>query len=298
MTHALVIGGAGFVGSHLVDRLLADGVAVDVVDDLSTGGLANLADARAMGGTLKIHHLDAASGEFASLVGMRAPDVVYHLAAVPRRDGAGPLARAFAASASLVDASRSHRVAKLVVAVPASVLHGHPANRDVPVKEGVIEPRGLRGVLARATIDMCSTIRESDAVEFTALALASVYGNRQRPDGGVVAAFHAAAAAGATPRITGDGRQTRDFLFIDDAVDALVRAGERGSGLVINIGTGEQTTIRDLWAAIAGPGAAEPERAPPRGDEVHRFAVSSVRARIHLSWSSWTSLADGLAQLR
>ena len=298
MTSALVIGGAGFVGSHLVDRLLADGLAVDVVDDLSTGGLANLADARAMGGTLKIHHLDAASAEFASLVGMRAPDVVYHLAAVPRRDDAAALSRAFAATACLVDTARAHRVQKLVVVVPASVLYGHPANRDVPVKEGVIEPRGLRGVLARAVIDMCSTIRESDAVEYTALALANVYGDRQRTDAGVVAAFRAAWAAGSAPRITGDGRQTRDFLFVDDAVDALVRAGDRGSGLVINIGTGEQTTIRDLWSAVAGPGAADPVQVPSRADELHRFAVSPVRARIHLSWSPWTSLSDGLAQLR
>jgi UDP-glucose 4-epimerase len=298
VTSAMVIGGAGFVGSHLVDRLLADGVSVDVVDDLSTGSLANLADARSMGGTLKIHHLDVASAEFPSLVGMRSPDVVYHLAAVPRVDGAVALSRAFAATASLVDAARSHRVAKLVLAVPASVIYGHPANREVPVKEAPIEPRGLRGVLARAAVDMCSTIRESDAVEFTALALASVYGERQRPDGGVVAAFRAAAAAGGVPRITGDGRQTRDFVFIDDVVDALVRAGERGSGLVINVGTGEQTAIRDLWAAVAGPAAGRAEQVAQRADELHRFAVSPVRARIHLSWSPWTSLADGLAQLR
>lgn len=298
MTRALVVGGAGFLGSHLVDRLLSDGVAVDVVDDLSTGGLANLAVARAMGGTLKIHHLDAASGEFASLVGMRSPDVVYHLAAVPRGEDAGSLSRAFAATASLVDAARSHRVAKVVVTVPASVLYGHPANRELPVKEGTLEPRGLRGVLARAAIDMLGTIRESHAVEFTALALASVYGERQRPDGGVVAAFRAALAAGIPPRVTGDGRQTLDFVFVDDAVDALVRAGERGTGLVVNIGTGEQTTLRDLWGAIAGANAPEPVHLPPRPDDLHRFAVSSVRARIHLGWSPWTSLEAGLAQLR
>jgi UDP-glucose 4-epimerase len=298
MTRALVVGGAGFVGSHLVDRLLADGVAVDVVDDLSIGSLANLADARAVGGTLKIHHLDAASPEFSSLVGMRAPDVVFHLAAVPRADDAGALSRAFAATASLVDAARTHRTPKVVLALPASLLYGHPSNREVPLKEGVVEPRGLRGVLARAAIDMCSTIRESDAVEFTALALASVYGDRQRPSGGVVAAFRAAAAAGAAPRITGDGRQTRDFVFVDDVVDALVRAGARGSGLVINIGTGEQTSVRDLWSAVAGPGAVEPEYVAARDDELHRFALSSVRARIHLSWSAWTALDDGLSQLR
>ena len=298
VVRALVVGGSGFVGSHLVERLLADGFAVDVVDDLSTGSLANLADARAMGATLKIHHLDAGSTDFVSLVGMRAPDVVYHLAAVPRSDAAADLSRAFAATASLVEAARAHRVPKLVLSVPASVLYGRPANRDVPVKEAAIEPRGLRGVLARAAVDMCATIRESDAVEFTALAVASVYGPRQRADGGAVAAFRAAAAAGVAGRITGDGRQTRDFVFVDDVVDALVRAGQRGSGLVINIGTGEQTSIRDLWVGVAGPAAPEPEHVPARADELHRFAVSPVRARIHLGWSPWTSLADGLAQLR
>lgn len=294
----MVVGGAGFLGSHLVDRLLADGVAVDVVDDLSGGSLANLAEARSMGGALKIHHLDAASGDLASLVGMRTPDVVHHLAAVPRRDDPASLAKAFAATLSILDAARVHRVPKVVLALPATVLYGRPASRDVPLKERPIEPRGLRGVLARAAVDACSSIRESDAVEFTALALANVYGNRQPADGGVVAALRSAAATGVAPRITGDGRQTRDFLFVDDAVDALVRAGERGSGLVINIGTGEQTTIRDLWSAVAGPGAATPEFVAPRPDEIHRFAVSPVRARIHLSWSPWTALTDGLAQLR
>lgn len=298
MANSMVVGGAGFVGSHLVDRLLADGFAVDVVDDLSHGSLANLADARALGGALKIHHLDAASPEFASLVGMRSPDVIHHLAAVPRTEDPRLLAKAFAATVSILDAARTHRVPKVVVAVPASVLYGRPANRDVPVKEGSIEPRGLRGVVARAAVDACSSVRESDAVEFTALAMATVYGDRQASDGSVVAAFREAVAAGTAPRITGDGRQTRDFLFVDDAVDALVRAAERGSGLVINIGTGEQTTIRDLWSAVAGPGAPEPEFVAARPDELHRFAVSPVRARIHLSWSPWTSLTDGLAQLR
>lgn len=298
MTRVMVVGGAGFLGSHLVDRLLADGMAVDVVDDLSSGSLANLAEARAVGGALKIHHLDAASGDFGSLVGMRTPDVIHHLAAVPRRDDPASLGKAFAATLSILDAARVHRIAKVVLVLPATVVYGRPASRDVPVKEGAIEPRGLRGVLARAAIDACSSIRESDAVEFTALAMANVYGDRQMVDGGVVAALRAAAAAGVPPRITGDGRQTRDFLFVDDAVDALVRAGERGSGLVINIGTGEQTTIRDLWAAVAGPGADAPEFVPARPDELPRFAVSPVRARIHLAWSPWTSLADGLAQLR
>lgn len=297
--NVMVVGGAGFIGSHLVDRLVADGESVDVVDDLSAGGLANLAEARAMAGSLKIHHLDAASTEFASLVGMRSPDVLYHLAAIPRpAPPAAQLAQAFAATVAVVDAARAHGVAKVVVALPATALYGRPASRDLPLKEQPLEPRGVRGVVARATVDLLAAYREHDAVEFTALALANVYGARQRPDGGVVAALRAAADDKTAPTITGDGRQTRDFLFIDDAVDAIVKAGTRGSGLVVNVGTGEQTTINALWKMVGGRSAAAPTYIAASATEISRFAVSPVRARIHLSWSPWTPLAEGVAQLR
>ena len=297
--NVVVIGGAGFIGSHMVDRLLADGATVDVLDDLSTGSLANLAEARAAGGGLKIHHLDAGSAEAGSLIGMRRPDVVYHLAAVPRgRPSPGALASGFATTVAVLEAVRSHRVPKVVVALPATALYGRPASRDLPLKEQPLQPRGVRGVIARATVDLLSMYREQAAVEFTALALSSVYGARQRADGGVVAALTAAAAARSVPTISGDGRQTRDFLFVDDAVDALVRAGTRGSGLVVNVGTGQQTSLRDLWTAMAGASGAAPQPGPPDVDELPRFAVSPVRARIHLGWSPWTSLEEGLSQLR
>ena len=108
---ALVVGGAGFIGSHLVDRLLAGGETVDVVDDLSTGSLGNLADARSAGGTLKIHHVDVGTSEASSLLGMRQPDVVFHLAALPRRP-AGPLAlgRAFTTTMALLEGVRVHQM--------------------------------------------------------------------------------------------------------------------------------------------------------------------------------------------
>lgn len=298
VSSALVIGGAGFIGSHLVDRLLADDVAVDVVDNLSAGSLGNLAEARSMAGTLKIHHLDAGAPECASLVGMRRPDVVYHLAAIPRgRPSAGQLASAFATSMAVIEAARHHRVAKIVTAVPASAVYGRPASKEVPVKERPLEPRGVRGVVARATIDLLELARDDDAIEFTALALASVYGPRQRPTGGVVAEFADAAKARRAPSITGDGRQTRDFVYVDDVVDALVRAGGRGSGLVINVGTGTQTPVRDLWQLIGGPNRAQPTWTPAPVDDLTRFAVSPVRARIHLGWSPWTELPEGVASL-
>lgn len=296
--NVVVVGGAGFIGSHLVDRLIADGEGVDVVDDLSTGTLGNLAEARSMVGSLKIHHLDAASDEFGSLIGMRSPDVLYHLAAIPRgAPTAAGLARSFSTTMAVVEAARTHHVGKVVVALPASAMYGRPASRDLPLKEQPLEPRGTRGVIARATVDLLNAYREHDSVEFTALALSTVYGARQRPEGGVVAALREAARSRRSPVLTGDGRQTRDFLFIDDAVDALAKAGTRGSGLVVNVGTGEQTSIAALWDAIGGPNRATPEYVAASGTEVLRFAVSPVRARIHLSWSPWTALPDGLAQI-
>lgn len=300
--NVVVIGGAGFIGSHLVDRLLAEGHAVDVVDDLSTGSLANLADARAMsssGAELKIHHLDARSEDADSLIGMRRPDVVYHLALFDRADrSARRQGRGFDAALTTMEAARRHGVPKVVVTVPASALHGQPAASSLPVKEGELVPRGVRGVVARAVVDLMSTYRERDMIEFTALALATVYGPRQRPDGGVVAAFMQAALDRAAPRFDGDGRQTRDFVFVDDVVDALVRSGERGSGLVVNVGTGEQTAIRDLWSIVSGDVGPEPDTGPARVDDLPRFAVSPVRARIHLGWSPWTDVATGVARLR
>ncbi|MFT4659072.1 MAG: UDP-glucose 4-epimerase [Ilumatobacter sp.] len=299
-----VIGGAGFIGSHLVDRLLAEGHDVDVIDDLSTGSLANLADARAagsapIGGSLKIHHIDALSSEADSLFGMRQPELVYQLALFPRADRtARAQGRGFVAALATMEAARRHGVGKVVCAVPAAALYGQPAASALPVKESEIAPRGVRGVAARAVVDLMSTYRERDMIEFTALALSTVYGPRQRSDGGVVAAFVAAHAAGEVARFDGDGRQTRDLLFIDDAVDALVRASERGSGLVINAGTGSQTTLRDLWSVISGSTGEAPEAGPSRHDDLPRFAVSPVRARIHLGWSPWTELSDGVERTR
>lgn len=295
----LIVGGAGFLGSHLVDRLLVDGEVVDVVDDLSTGSLANLAEARSAGGELKFHHLDVAAPELTALIGMRRPSTVYHLAAAPRISSEpAAVAAALAGTLNLLEAARIHSVAKVVVALPAISIFGRPAARDLPLKERPLEPRGVDGVVARAIVDLLDVYRTDHAIEYTALALASVYGPRQRPDGGTVARFLAAHEAGTTPTVRGDGRQTRDHVFVDDTVDALARAGRRGSGLVINIGTGVQTAHRELWELIAGPGAPALGQAPAGPDLLARFAVSPVRARIHLGWSPWTPLAEGIAITR
>lgn len=292
----MIVGGAGFLGSHLVDRLLAEGFATDVVDDLSSGSLANLAEARIAGGALKIHTLDVADGDFRSLVGMRQPDVIYHLAVLTpsqaQRDADG---NAIRTTLAVLEAARAHGVAKVVVALPAALLYGEVPSRDLPVKESrPFEPLGLRGVLACTVTELLNVYRNEHAVEFTALAMASVYGPRQRANDGVVARFAAALVSDEPLVVHGDGRQTRDLLFVDDAVDALFRAGQRGSGLVVNVGTGVQTSIRDL-VQLLDP-TAEPTSGPRRPGDVTRTAVSPTRARIHLQWSPWTDLRDGLRE--
>lgn len=293
--NVLVVGGAGFLGSHLVDRLIAEDHSVDVVDDLSTGSLANLADARGSGGTLKIHTLDVVAAEFAALTAMRPADVIYHLAWMPPgRDDATHAGRALQSVLAVLEAAR-RQSAKVVTALPAAALYGDVPLRDLPIKEGhALMPVGLRGIVAKTIIDLLNLYREDHAVEFTALAMSTLYGPRQRADGGVVAAFAEALRNGASAQIHGDGRQTRDFLYIDDAVDALVRAGGRGGGLVVNIGTGIGTSIRDVWSLMAGPSAPEPTSTPRRTNDIVRSAISPTRARIHLAWAPWTELRVGL----
>ncbi len=295
----LVVGGAGFIGSHLTERLLAEGHAVDVVDHLGSGSLGNLSEARRANGELTIHTLDASTAEFDAVVSLRQPEVIYHLGVLPPGHAAESTAATTLASVmSVLESARRSGGVKVVVALSAVSLYGDVPGKDQPIKEGQPwSPVGVRGVVTRAVAELLSVYRELHAVEFTALACANVYGPRQRADGGVVGAFAHALRDGAAPVVHGDGRQTRDFVYIDDVVDALVRAAQRGSGLVVNIGTGVATSIRDVWDMVAGPDGRTPSTSPRRVDDVARFALAPTRARIHLSWAPWTDLSTGLRGL-
>lgn len=293
----LVTGGAGFIGSHLVDRLLAGGDAVDVIDDLSTGSLANLSDARASGSEFRFHHLDCTAVELDDVVRMRRPDIIYHLADHRGADARRTLDVVAGTTLSVLESAARHGVGKVVVAFDALELFGAVAASELPVRESAgITPASIRGLAQRAALDALAHYRRGLGVEYTALVVASVYGPRQLV--GAPIEFVRAAVAGQAPTITGDGRQTRDFLFIDDAVDAFARAAQRGAGLVVNVGSGVQMAIRDLAQIVvaAAPNALHPVRVPARADEVVRFAVSPVRARIHLAWAPWTTLEDGIRQ--
>lgn len=296
----MVCGGAGFIGSHFVDRLIAEGHEVDVVDDLSSGSLSNLSESRSAGGRCKFQNISVTSAEFSELVSLRRPSVIANLAVfAPSHHHLTGASNSLAATISLLEAARRGGVEKVITAVPAKLLYGEVAARDLPIKEGHInDSRTTEEILCRAAADMHHVYRDRHGVEFTVLAMGNVYGQRQRTEDGVVASFVDAISHGKAPIVHGTGKQIRDFVFVDDAVDALSRSIDRAGGLVINVGTGVSTSVSDLWAVMAGKAAPSPRFVAQRPNDVARLVLSPVRARIQLGWSPFTSLEDGLASLR
>ena len=303
---ALVTGGAGFIGSALVDRLLAEGHAVDVVDDLSTGSLANLAEARAdPDADFHFSRLDIRSDAVTDLLARRRPEVVFHLAAQidVRRSVEDPLFDAdvnVLGSLNVIEASRRAGARKIVFASSGGALYGPVDGADLPVRESQpARPLSPYGVAKKAVGDYLAAYRELHQLEFTALALANVYGPRQRPDteAGVVAIFGRKMLRGERCTIYGDGSATRDYVFVDDVVDAFARAADRGTGLLLNVGTGVETSVRQLHdiIAVAAGVTAEPAFAPARSGDVERSCLDAGRAAIHLGWRPWTPLDEGVA---
>ncbi|MGA2804496.1 MAG: GDP-mannose 4,6-dehydratase [Acidimicrobiales bacterium] len=302
---AMVTGGAGFIGSNLVDRLLAEGHDVDVVDDLSTGSLANLADARASGGALRFHNLDVRSGDLVDLVRHRRPEVIFHLAAQAdvRVSVDRPVFDAdvnILGTIQVLEGARAGGTTKIVFAASGGTLYGEPDGSDLPVDEHQPhKPLSPYGVSKKSAIDYLVAYRELHGIEFTALALANVYGPRQDPHGeaGVVAIFAGNLVAGRPCVVFGDGSQTRDYVFVDDVVDAFARAARRGGGLVMNIGTGQETSVSKLYEIVAKACGSDLKArpAPARPGEVQRSALDPRRAGLHLGWKPWTPLGKGVA---
>jgi UDP-glucose 4-epimerase len=305
----LVTGGAGFIGSTLVDRLLAEGHAVDVIDDLSSGSLANLSDARSdRANQITFHQIDVREPGVVELIGRRRPDVVFHLAAQAdvRVSVAEPVMDASVnviGTLNVLEGARTGGARKVVFASSGGTIYGEVDPADLPVRESHPQrPLSPYGVSKKVGADYLLVYRELHSIEYTALALANVYGPRQDPHGeaGVVAIFAGRLLAGEPCTIFGDGRQTRDFVYVDDVVDAFVRAADRGSGLLLNVATGRETSVVDLhrtMAEQAGAPDAPVAQAPARPGELARSALDAGRARIHLGWEPWTSLEEGAAQV-
>ena len=301
---ALVTGGAGFIGSTLVDRLLAEGHAVDAVDDLSTGSLANLVEARSNPDhDFTFQRLDVRSDQLPALMARRRPEVVFHLAAQAdvRVSVERPVFDAdvnVLGTLQVLEGARLAGTRKVVFASSGGTIYGDVDPHDLPVKETHPQrPLSPYGVAKKAAGDYLGAYRELHQLEFTSLAMANVYGPRQDPHGeaGVVAIFAGRLLAGEGCTIFGDGEQTRDFVYVDDVVDSFVRAADRGGGLLVNVGTGVETTVNRLYESMASAAGVDqpPQYAPERPGELHRICLDPGRAGIHLGWQPWTTVEQG-----
>jgi len=307
---SLVTGGAGFIGSHLVDALLARGDEVLVVDDLSGGSEANLEGARSLGAELRVVDVvDRAATD--ELTADFAPESIFHLAAQAdvRRAIADPAFDAKVNVLGTINMLEAARVAgaSFVLAATGGAVYGEGEGRSLPFGEHAQpEPETAYGVSKLSGEHYVDMYRRLHGVPAVALRFGNVYGPRQDPHGeaGVVAILCGRLLSGAAPTVFGDGKQTRDYVFVGDAVEAFLAAGEhlarRGTDLTgpFNIGTGVETSVLDLvedLALISGRDFA-PEFAAARTGEVQRVALDPGLAQVMLGWSPRTALGDGLRE--
>jgi UDP-glucose 4-epimerase len=302
----LVTGGAGFVGSHLCDRLLAEGHSVVAVDDLATGRKVNLADALQHGEALTFTEMDVRTQGLLEVFTRHRPDVVMHLAA---QAGVRPSLEDpdHDASVNVMGTLNVLRCAsavgsrKVVYAASGGTLYGEPAS--VPVRESAADgahPESPYGISKKVVLEYLSFYSRQRGLDFTALALGNVYGPRQDPTGeaGVIAIFASSMLAGETPTIFGDGEQTRDYVYVEDTVEAFAAAMDRASGEMVNIGTGLETSVNALHAMLAEivGSPSEPLHGPQPEGELRRIALDNSLAASVLGWSPTTDLSSGLAR--
>jgi UDP-glucose 4-epimerase len=301
---ALVTGGAGFIGSNLVDALLDRGDEVTALDDLSTGRRTNLDSALARGA-------DLAEGDVRDraivreAVGNARPRVIFHLAAQMdvRRSVADPrfdLDVNAGGTLELLEAAREMGMPRFVFASTGGAIYGEGQGRELPFSEDAESlpeaPYGQSKLAAEGYVGLYTRLYGLGAVS---LRLGNVYGPRQDPLGeaGVAALFTGALLGGRTPKVYGDGLQTRDYVYVGDVVAAFIAAAESSAGGVFNVGTGIETNVLDLGETVAATAGVPfaPQFEPLRPGEVQRVAVDPSRAEAELGWRPRTALADGLA---
>jgi UDP-glucose 4-epimerase len=300
----LVTGAAGFIGSTLVDRLLADGHTVVGVDDLSSGRSENLGQAERHA-EFEFAKADIVDADLIGLLADTGPEVIFHLAAQisVRHSVDDPPFDAtvnVVGTVRLAEAARRAGVRKVVHTSSGGSIYGappsYPTSEDAPTDPA--SPYAAGKVAGEVYLN---TFRNLYGLECSHIAPANVYGPRQDPHGeaGVVAIFAQALLAGRPTRIFGDGTDTRDYVFVDDVVDAFVRAsGEAGGGQRFNVGTGVETSVRQLHTAIASAVRApdDPEFHPPRLGDLKRSCLDISRAESVLGWRPTVKLDEGVAR--
>jgi UDP-glucose 4-epimerase len=300
----LVTGGAGFIGSNLVDALLARGDEVTVVDDLSTGRMANLEPALGSGADLV--EMDIREGEaLSALAGERRPEAVFHLAAQidVRKSLADPYFDAsinVGGTANVLEAARACGCGRVVSISTGGAIYGEGEGQRLPLtEEAPIAPMSAYGQSKFCAEGYVALAERLYGLSGVSLRLGNVYGPRQDPLGeaGVIAIFCGLLKQGGRPTVFGDGTQTRDYIYVGDVVAAALAAGDSDARGAINIGTGRETTVLELVEALrklGGQEGFEPEFAPPRTGEVQAISIDPARAGEELGWRPTMDLDEGL----
>lgn len=295
---ALVTGGAGFIGSHVCDRLLTEGIDVVVLDDLSTGRIEQVPSGAGF------YQLDLLSPWLPSVLREERPDAVLHHAAQAsvRVSVAKPNFDAevnVLGTIRLLEAAVAAGVQRVVFASSGGAVYGDttvlPTPEDTPARP--VSPYGAAKLSAEHYLHYYHAVH---GLSYAALRYANVYGPRQDPHGeaGVVAIFAQRLLAGQPAIIFGDGRQTRDYVYVEDVADANLRALRSAVVGAFNIGTGHETSVLDLFQRLSRlTGATVPaQHIAPKAGEQRRSCVAIGRAAQDLDWRPTLGLEDGLCR--
>jgi UDP-glucose 4-epimerase len=297
----VVTGGAGFIGSNLVDALLDRGDEVAVIDDVSTGRRDNLAGALERGAELI--ELDVRDAEAVSAAVERVrPEVIFHLAAQidVRKSVADPAHDSrvnVEGTINVLNAAHAHGVRRVINTSTGGAIYGEgqilPAPEDHPVAPEA--PYGLSKFCAE---NYCALFTRLHGLSTVSLRYGNVYGPRQDPLGeaGVIAIFCGKFLEGGRPTIFGDGKQTRDYVYVGDVVDANLRAAESDAIGAFNVGRGVQTSVLDIVEALSSlsDNGFEADHAAPRPGEVQHIALDPSRTRDQFGWEANVDLTQGL----
>jgi UDP-glucose 4-epimerase len=305
---SVVTGGAGFIGSHLVDALAARGDEVLVLDDLSSGKRENLTGALDAGARLTELDVADAQAVFEAIEGF-APESVFHLAAQidVRRSMADPGFDArlnVVGTVNVLEASARAGVSRLIFTSTGGAIYGEGEERPDELPFGETAPcapfsvYGQSKLAAEGYVDFYSRTRDISA---GTVRLGNVYGPRQDPatEAGVVAIFFGVARNGGRPTVFGTGEQTRDYIYVSDVVDALVAMEGSEEGGPINVGTGVETTVLELAEQVGasfGLDDFEPKMAPARFGEIERTVLDTKLAADRLGWQAKRNITSGLEE--